>query len=64
MPATGTRTGYSKVRLHIGSYLFLLPSQQTGIAACTPVIITKAAALIATAAQSPFTLALTTAGGS
>lgn len=57
MPATGTRTGYSKVRLHIGSYLFLLPSQQTGIAACMPVII-------ATAAQSPFTLALTTAGGS
>lgn len=64
MPATGTHTGYSKVRLHIGSYLFLLPSQQTGIAACTPVIITKAAALIATATQSPFALALTTAGGS
>ena len=57
MPATGARTGYSKVRLHIGSYLFLLSSQQTGIAACTPVII-------ATAAQSPFTLALTTTGGS
>lgn len=57
MPATGTRTGYSKVRLHIGSYLFLLPSQQTGIAACTPVII-------ATAAQSPFALAPTTAGDS
>ena len=52
MPATGARTGYSKVRLHIGSYLFLLPSQQTGIAACTPVIITKAAALIATAART------------
>lgn len=64
MPATGTRTGYSKVRLHIGSYLFLLPSQQTGIAACTPVIIVTAAALISTAAQSPFALALTTAGGS
>ena len=46
MPATGARTGYSKVRLHIGSYLFLLPSQQTGIAACTPVIITKAAVTI------------------
>ena len=57
MPATGARTGYSKVRLHIGSYLFLLPSQQTDIAACTP-------AIIATAAQSPFTLALTTTGGS
>ena len=57
MPATGARTGYSKVRLHIGSYLFLLSSQQTDIAACTPVII-------ATAAQSPFTLAQTTAGGS
>ncbi len=57
MPATGARTGYSKVRLHIGSYLFLLPSQQTGISACTPVII-------ATATQNPFTLALTTAGGS
>ena len=57
MPAIGARTGYSKVRLHIGSYLFLLPSQQTGISAYTPVII-------ATAAQSPFTLALTTAGGS
>lgn len=64
MPATGTRTGYSKVRLHIGSYLFLLPSQQTGIAACTPGIIATATALIATATQSPFTLALTTAGGS
>ena len=64
MPATGARTGYSKVRLHIGSYLFLVPSQQTGIAACTPVIITKAATLIATAAQSPFTLVPTTAGGS
>lgn len=64
MPATGARTGYSKVRLHIGSYLFLLPSQQTGIAACTPVLITKAAALFAKAAQNPFTLALTTAGGS
>ncbi len=64
MPVTGARTGYSKVRLHIGSYLFLLPSQQRGIAACTPVVITKAAALIAKAAQSPFTLALTTAGGS
>ena len=64
MPATGTRTGYSKVRLHIGSYLFLLPSQLTGIAACTPVIITKAAALIATAAQNPFALVPTTAGGS
>lgn len=64
MPATSTCTGYSKVRLHIGSYLFLLPSQQTGIAACTPVIITKAAALIATATQSSFMLALTTAGGS
>ena len=64
MPTTGARTGYSKVRLHIGSYLFLLPSQQTSIAACTPVIITKAAALIATAAQSPFALVPTTAGGS
>lgn|GEM_PF-1780062 len=71
MPATGARTGYSKVRLHIGSYLFLLPSQQTGIAACAPAIIataaaliTKAAAIIATAAQSPFTLVPTTAGGS
>ena len=64
MPATGTCTGYSKVRLHIGSYLFLLPSQLTGIAACTPVIITTAAALFTTAAQSPFTHALTTAGGS
>lgn len=64
MPATGARTGYSKVRLHIGSYLFLLPSQQTGIAACTPAFIATAAALIATAAQSPFTLAPTTAGGS
>lgn len=64
MPATGARTGYSKVRLHIGSYLFLLPSQQTGVAACTPVIIATVAALIAKAAQSPFALALTTAGGS
>ena len=64
MPATGAHTGYSKVRLHIGSYLFLLPSQQTGIAACTPAIIATAAAIIATATQSPFTLALTTAGGS
>jgi len=49
----------------------LLPSQQTGIAACAPAIIataaaliTKAAAIIATAAQSPFTLVPTTAGGS
>ena len=57
MPATSARTGYSKVRLHIGSYLFLLSSQQTGIAACTP-------AITAPAAQSPFTLALTTTGGS
>ncbi len=64
MPATGAHTGYSKVRLHIGSYLFLLPSQQTGIAACTPAIIATAAVIIATATQSPFTLALTTAGGS
>ena len=64
MPATGARTGYSKVRLHIGSYLFLLPSQQTGIAACTPAIIATAATLIATATQSPFALALTTPGGS
>lgn len=57
MLATGAHTGYSKVRLHIGSYLFLLPSQQRGIAAWTPVIIV-------TAAQSPFALAPTTAGGS
>ncbi len=64
MPATGARTGYSKVRLHIGSYLFLLSSQQTGIAACTPVIIATAAALFATAAQNPFALVPTTAGGS
>ena len=64
MPAIGARTGYSKVRLHIGSYLFLLPSQQTSIAACTPIIIATVAALIAKAAQSPFTLALTTEGGS
>lgn len=64
MPTTGARTGYSKVRLHIGSYLFLLPSLQTGIAACTPAIIAKGAALIATAAQNPFALVPTTAGGS
>lgn len=64
MPFFGVDIGYEKVKLHIGSYLFLLPSQQRGIAACTPVIITKAAALIATATQSPFTLAPTTAGGS